>query len=111
MIALIAVVLVAPVFRVNGGGDLDTVGLGIQLAATALLVAILFRRVVLMTLERSEFSMWPWVLLGLFLSSAAAATGQEDSTAFNVVFGVVLFLALALVSLAVYAVVHRRRSG
>ena len=111
VIALIAAVLLIPVMRVRGSDDLDAVGLGVQLGAIGLLVAIGFRRMFLMIRGRSEFSMWPWVGVCLAISSALAATGQQDSTGYDVAFVLVLVLAVALLVMAVYrAVKHRRDS-
>lgn len=109
IIALIAAVVILRVIRGRGTGDLDAVALGVQLGATGLLVAIGFRRVFLMVRGRSEFSMWPWVWLCLFISTAVAATGQGDSTAYDVAFGLVLALAVALLVMAVYGAVKHRQ--
>ena len=109
IIALIAAVVIGNVIRGRGTGDLDTVALGVQLGAAGLLVAIGFRRVFLMVRGRSEFSMWPWVWLCLFISTAVAFTGQGDSTAYDVAFGLVLALAVALLVMAVYGAVKHRQ--
>lgn len=109
VIALIIVVVGAPVIRVEGRGDLDAVGLGVQLAATLVLLLIGARWVYRQFRSSSANSVWGWFWVSIAIFVAAGIVLPEDSLAFNLVGGPALVSALLLLIVGIYQAIRDRR--
>ena len=104
---IVSAALVIRVLRGDGTGDLDTVLFVAQLITIAALLAIVLRRVVRMVLGRSDFGVWPWFWLSVFISMGV--TRLPQSTALEVVVALSALSALLLLLVGIYNAIRRGR--